>query len=189
MTNKRFKLVLKKIKEVISNSSVKEDLNHAKSVHKNVLILKPEANEALQIAALAHDIDRAVEPRTKREDYENYDEYKHNHALRSARIIAQILKKSGYDKDFIKRVGNLIEKHEIGVKGDVEILKDADSMAYFQYGLPFYIETHTIEQTEDKIKFMYNRLSSDAKERIRKIFLSEEVSEKVKKLFLKTIPK
>ncbi len=52
-----------KIHAIISKSRVPEDPVHAENVLEWVLKLKPDADEALQIAALAHDIDRAVEKR------------------------------------------------------------------------------------------------------------------------------
>ena len=48
-----------KIHTIISKSSVPEDPAHAENTLKWLLKLKPNANEALCIAALAHDIDRA----------------------------------------------------------------------------------------------------------------------------------
>ena len=49
----------KQICAIISKSSVPEDPRHADNVLKWLLKLKPDADEALQIEALAHDIDRA----------------------------------------------------------------------------------------------------------------------------------
>ncbi|SVD31636.1 uncharacterized protein METZ01_LOCUS384490, partial [marine metagenome] len=46
---------------VIARSKVPEDPVHAENVLEWVLKLKPDAGEALQLAALAHDIDRADE--------------------------------------------------------------------------------------------------------------------------------
>lgn len=179
-----FKQAVSAIKKIISGSIVKEDLVHSKLVHQNVLCLNPKASEALQIAALAHDIDRGIkEKRIKREDYKNYNKYKHDHALQSAKIISEILVKIGYNDNFIKKVKILVEQHEIGRKGNVKILKEADSISFFQYNFPYYLKTHTKEQTKDKIRFMYNRLSYKAKGEIKKIKLSD----KLNKLFLEAI--
>ena len=53
------------ILQIISKSSLPEDLPHAKNTVEWVLKLNPKASQAMQIAALAHDIDRADENRKR----------------------------------------------------------------------------------------------------------------------------
>jgi hypothetical protein len=67
----------RKIEEIIKKSPVSEDPIHSKNTLEWLLKLKPDADEALKIAALGHDIERAIEERkVRREDYKNYDEFK-----------------------------------------------------------------------------------------------------------------
>ncbi len=81
-----------KIRAIISKSNVTEDPVHAENVPEWALKLKPDANEAMQIAALAHDIDRAVEKRKiSRSDFNNYNTFKAAHAKNSAEILKEIL--------------------------------------------------------------------------------------------------
>ena len=63
-----------KIRGVISGSRVPEDPRHADNTLEWLLHLNPNADEALQLAALAHDIDRALEAtKVKRADFNDYD--------------------------------------------------------------------------------------------------------------------
>ena len=67
---KKNECVKKKIEKIIKNSLVPEDPMHSKNTLEWLLKLKPDADEALQIAALAHDIERAIGKRkVKRKDY------------------------------------------------------------------------------------------------------------------------
>jgi len=50
-----------KTRLVIASSQVPEDSHHADNTLEWLLRLQPDAGEALQLAALAHDIDRAIE--------------------------------------------------------------------------------------------------------------------------------
>ena len=50
-----------RIRSAISRSKVPEDPLHAENTLAWVLKLIPEADEALKLAALGHDIDRAIE--------------------------------------------------------------------------------------------------------------------------------
>jgi len=173
----------KEIEQIISKSPEESDPMHSKLVLKNVLALKPDADEALQIAALAHDIERAVPERTLLENFNNREGYKQAHSIRSAQITTELLKKYGYNKRTIKKVTDLIEQHEIGNSGDVKILKEADSLTYFQYNLDFYYKLYGPERTEKKIQYMYNRLSEAGKKEVNKIELPGEL----KKIIQKTL--
>jgi hypothetical protein len=165
----KFNLVFEEIKTITKNARDKTEYDHSQSVWQWVLKLKPDADTALQIAALGHDIDRSFEDyRKMKAKFATYDEYKKEHALLSAKIMCDLLKKHNFDKTIINKVKNLIENHEVGGKGDVEILKEADSIAFFN-NLPYYRQTHTQKETTDKIKFMYNRLNSKAKSMISEI--------------------
>jgi hypothetical protein len=165
----KFDFVLEEIKTLTQNATDKAEYDHSQSVWRWVLKLKPDAGIALQIAALGHDIDRSFEDyRKMKAKFATYDEYKKEHALLSAKITCEILEKHNFDKTVIDEVRHLVENHEVGGKGDVEILKEADSIAFFN-NLPHYRQAHTREETIGKIKFMYDRLSDKAKAMINQI--------------------
>ena len=77
-----------KIRVVIAGSKVPEDPRHAENTLDWLLRLKSGADEALQIAALGHDIQRALAARKlKRADFPDYDTFKAAHARNSAEIL------------------------------------------------------------------------------------------------------
>ena len=165
----KFDFVLEEIKTITKNATDKTEFDHSQSVWQWVLKLKPEADVALQIAALGHDIDRSLEDyRKMKARFATYDEYKKEHALQSAKITCDILKKHDFDETTINKVMNLIENHEVGGEGDVEILMEADSITFFN-NIQHYQQTHTQAETTDKIKFMYNRLNDKAKSMVNQI--------------------
>jgi hypothetical protein len=180
-----FELVKKEIESILPNSPIKEELNHSRLVLKWLLKLKPDADEALKIAAISHDIDRAITKITEKdlEDYSKIDEFKKQHALRSARFISEILKKHDYSNDFIEKVKHLVENHEIGGDMETNFLTDADSLAYFEYNIPFYLIRNGKERTKEKIKFMYKRLSFEkSKKFVNKMkFEKQEIKNFIKK--------
>ena len=84
--------VKKKIKGIIEKCLVTEDPIHSKNTLEWLLKLKPNADEALKIAALGHDIERAIEEqKVRRKDYVSYDEFKKAHALNSTKILEEIM--------------------------------------------------------------------------------------------------
>lgn len=57
----KFDLVREEINAITKNATDKTEYGHSQSVWQWVLKLKPDADIALQIAALGHDIDRSFE--------------------------------------------------------------------------------------------------------------------------------
>jgi len=183
----KFNELKKEIAEIISKSPLEFDPGHSKKTLEWVLKLKPGADEALQIAALAHDMERGVTGITETyglKDLSNIKEFKKEHAKRSAEIIADLMEKYNYYKEIIARIKFLVEKHDEG--GDDEelnILTDADSIAFFDFHITMYYEKNGREKTEDKIRFMLERVSEKAKEIIKNIkYYNPEVSKLVKEV-------
>ena len=173
--NERFHGIEKRIASILKESRVEEDAEHSKITRKWILKLKKNAGEELQIAALAHDIDRAVKPRTRMRNGESYEKYKIRHSKRSARITADLMKECGYDNISIGKTRKFIEKHESGGDPESDLLRDADSIAYFDYNIGFYLRREGAERTKKKINFMYLRASERARKRIRKIRFAASV--------------
>jgi hypothetical protein len=137
--------------------------------------LKPDSDEAMHIAAVAHDIERAFrgdnevdevfrERGFKDQDFLNY------HQSKGAEIIANFLESQGADTKLIERVKALVENHEIGGNEDQNVIKDADSISYFENNIDYFVETKAKEIGKDRVKekfdWMYERMSSDRAKRI-----------------------
>ena len=88
----KINLVKQKIEEAIKGSSVPEDPIHSINTLEWLLKLMPDASESLKIAALGHDIERAIEKRkVRRQDYKDYNAFKDAHAFNSANILTEII--------------------------------------------------------------------------------------------------
>jgi hypothetical protein len=152
--------VKKKIEEIIKESPVSEDLIHSKNTLEWLLKLNTDADEALQIAALGHDIERAIEGRkVKREDYKNYDEFKDAHASNSAKIMTEIMKECNISKRLADDIFSLVRYHETGNTKRSDILRDADSISFFHVNLPYYFIRNGAEETKKRCSWGYRRLS------------------------------
>lgn len=157
--------VKKRIRSTIARSSVPEDPKHAENTLMWLLKLKPDADEALQIAALGHDIERAIEERkVRREDFSDYDAFKAAHAENGAVILREIMKSCEVsDPDLIDEVCRLVLCHEVGGDPRADLLKDADSISFFDVNLLLYFERNGPEETKRRILWGFQRLSSRMK--------------------------
>lgn len=160
----KISLVKRKIEEVIKGSSVPEDPIHSKNTLEWLLKLMPGANESLKIAALGHDIERAIEKRkVRRQDYQDFDAFKDAHALNSANVLAEIMQTCEIDKKMIDEVFYLVRHHETGGTDRADLLKDADSISYFEVNLPLYFVRNTAKETKRRCLWGYKRLSDEGK--------------------------
>lgn len=159
-------------------------IKHLKRTVYWVKKLKPNADEALQIAAVAHDMGHARRHRTmhieiKEKGFVNKSLLK-RHQKESSEIIGDFLKEQGADPKLIKRVKNLVIKHEEGGTRDQNLLKDADSISFFENNIKHFfndVEKFGKPKVRQKIEWMYNRISSRKAKRIAKKWYEKAMRE------------
>jgi hypothetical protein len=139
------------------------------------MYLAPAADEALQLAALAHDIDRAIEgKKTQRADYDDYDVFKAAHAHNGAGILRAVLTACGVERGIVVEACRLVATHEIGGDQSSDLLKDADSISFFEVNLPFYFQREGWDKAKQRSSWGYQRLSARAKEIVKNIVYGED---------------
>ncbi|HEY9280503.1 MAG TPA: DUF4202 family protein [Eoetvoesiella sp.] len=153
-----------RIRDILATSPVPEDPGHAENTLQWLLRLAPNADDALRLAALAHDIERARPSRLRREQFDDYDAFKAQHAETGARIASEILTESGIEPALRIEVCRLISRHEIGGDPRSDLLKDADSLSYFDHNLPLYFAREGWEETLRRARWGYQRLSMRARD-------------------------
>ena len=159
-----------KIREVIAASKVPEDPGHADNTLAWLFKLDPKTDPAMQIAALAHDIDRAIEERkVHRSDFDDYDVFKAAHAQNGAKILREILDDCQVAKDITDEACRLVTLHEVGGDSRSDLLKDVDSISYFDVNMPLYFQREGWDETKRRCVWGYRRLSSQGKEIVKGI--------------------
>jgi len=165
----------RKIRAIIAGSEVPEDPRHAENTLEWLLRLSSNADQALQIAALAHDIDRAIEEgRVRRTDYNDYDVFKAAHARNGAKILRVILDKCDTARSIADEACRLVRLHEIGGDLRSDLLKYADSISYFEVNMPLYYQREGWEETKRRCIWGYRRLSSRMKKIVERITYEDE---------------
>ena len=141
-----------------------------------LLQLKPNANDALKIAAYSHDIERAFKRKTGdriRLIYEN-PEHLVEHQKKSGQIMHDFLMQKGVSEKLAREVKELISKHEVGGTEDQNLLKDADSLSYLEVNAPRHLKMiGEIPEAEirEKFNWMHERITfREAKELAKPFF-------------------
>lgn len=166
------------ILRIIAHAPVAEDYEHALNVLQWVKRFKPDVGVALEIAALSHDIERAWPNRkVVRSDYATYDAFKLAHAENSAGIVREILVKYPLEKRTVERICFLVRHHELGGNNDPElvVLKDADSLSFFQVNVPHYLKREGQTETYRRMQWGYRRLSEKAKPFLKSLRYNEAI--------------
>lgn len=151
-----------------------------------LLQLNPDASEEMQIAAYAHDVERAIFPY----DIGSFlldEKVLKKHQKNGAQEIYNFVLKEGADSNFALKVKTLIERHEIGGSYEQNLIKDADSISYFETNAlkhVDWIEKFSKEEVKAKFDWMYNRISLDKVKEIARPFY-EKANKKLEDKALK----
>ena len=165
----------RRVRATIAGSQVPEDPLHAENTLEWLLRLDPKAEQALQIAALAHDIDRAIEnQKVRRGDFDDYDVFKAAHARNGAKILRTVLDECGVAELTQDEACRLVAQHEVGGDPSSDLLKDADSISFFDINMPFYYQREGWEETKRRSIWGYRRLSPRMKELTNDLTFEDE---------------
>jgi len=77
-----------------------------------------------------------------------FDEFKAHHAHHSAEIIRGIMLEVQFEENVIDNVYHLICQHEIGGDPRSDLIKDADSISFFDVNLPLYFQRNSWEESK-----------------------------------------
>jgi hypothetical protein len=125
--------------------------------------IAPEASEAVRIATLTHDMERAFGGPDAIPIATNDRHYEKAHSDRSARIVSEWLRASGAGADLVKEVEDLIRVHEWGGWPDADLVQAADSLSFLETNIDLmigFIKNGKYSRTDvtAKIHQMYTRI-------------------------------
>ena len=109
-----------------------------------------------------------------RADFDDYDAFKAAHARNGAKILRPILSACGVPEDIVDEACRLVEVHEVGGDPSSDLLKDADSISYFDVNLPLYYQREGWTETKRRSLWGYRRLSARARKIVENINYEEE---------------
>lgn len=170
------------IRAQVARSQVPEDPGHAENTLEWLLRLEPEADQALCLAALAHDIERSRPNRLRRQDFEDYDRFKAMHAAIGARMAGRLFREAGVPRNIRWEACRLIRLHECGGDSRSDLLKDADSISFFDHNLPAYLEREGMEESLRRARWGYARLSERGRQHVAGISYRSTALQRIQKL-------
>ena len=151
-----------------------KELWHSIMATEWVRVLRPDASEALLLAARAHHLRRWTVPRSSypagRAGYLRWRRDLHE---QHARDVGEILAGLGYDAETIARVQDLVRKRGLGKDPEVQTLEDALCLVFLEtqfHDLAARMDPETLDGVVDKT---LKKMSPDAIARVADLDLSE----------------
>jgi hypothetical protein len=172
--------VEKFVKETYRRAGKEKTIPHFERTVHWVEQLSPDSDEALQIAAFSHDIERAIYGDWVQGSTETDVLQKHGEL--SAEIIGGFLRTIDAEDAFISKVKKLVTGHEFFGNDEQNVLNEADCISYFETRAPIHVTVWPDQgvpkaHIRKKFEFMYARLKT------------EKAIEIVKPLFKKAMDK
>jgi hypothetical protein len=134
--------------------------------------IAPDATEAMRLAALTHDMERAFpgpdQPvQEKIDGLGADDEYNKAHSARSARIVGAWLREQHADETLIQEVERLIVAHEIGGWPEANLVQAADSLSFLETNVDLFLDMarsgkRTLDEVMLKFSVTYERIQAPA---------------------------
>lgn len=102
--------------------------------------LAPGSHEAVRLATLTHDMERAFPgPDSPQMESLNDPDYNRLHSERSARIVGTWLRENGASDALVHGVEALILAHETGGWLEADLVQAADSLSFFDTNIDLFL--------------------------------------------------
>jgi hypothetical protein len=102
--------------------------------------IAPDADEAVRLAALTHDMERAFPGPDQPALTSLIDpEYEKAHSTRSARIVCAWLREQSADETLIAKVERLIVAHEFGGWPEADLVQAVDSLSFLETNIDLFL--------------------------------------------------
>jgi hypothetical protein len=146
--------------------------------------LRPDAGEALVLAALLHDADRELGGVPLDEQVAAWDDAEalRAHAERSAALAAEWLRTEGAHDRLVTEVRELVRLHEVGGSEGADLVQAADSLSFLEVNPAARWVSEgraSAEAAERKLGWMYDRIRVEEARRLAAPLLERAVGELV----------
>ncbi len=179
------KLTEQFVTESFLNAGRKHEIRHLERTLYWLRRIYPQADDAMLIAAISHDIERAFRTNTisakeKELGFINVHFYR-IHEEQGAEIMAAFLREHNQPGEFITKVYRLISRHEEGGDKEQNILKDADSLSFLENNINYFItnmiEVSGYDAVKEKICWMFDRITTPEARQLALPFYEDAVGE------------
>lgn len=156
----RFELAIRKIDDYNGRDPHGRELPYSKRLADWVLKLKPDASEALRLAARAQHIGRWTVPRGDYPmDRSGYLRWRETLKTFHAHTAGEILREAGYGADVIDRVRALIQKKNLKNDPETQALEDGLCLVFLETQFDDLKDKVSRDKMADVVKKTWKKMS------------------------------
>ncbi|MBC6990511.1 DUF4202 domain-containing protein [Hymenobacter sp. BT491] len=172
--NERFAAAIRKFDEANSADPHVEDaegrrypkeLLYAQRMSDCLDRVTPQASEALRLAVRCQHIRRWEIPRHDFPmDRPGYHQWRNRLKKFHAELAGRILQDVGYEEDIIGRVQALVQKQQLQLDPEVQLLEDVICLVFLEYYLPDFAAQHPEEKVIDIVQKTWRKMTPQGHE-------------------------
>ena len=150
--------------ERVDGGDVPAALVYGQRMSKRLEVLRPDASEALKIAARAQHIRRWVIPRSDfPEGVKGYNQWRVAMAQFHADTTGEILEGLGYDTELIERVKTIVRKLRRTADPEVQTLEDVAALVFLEYYFTPFVDKFQYDDAKlvDIVQKTWRKMSGE----------------------------
>jgi hypothetical protein len=162
MDGSRFERAIAAIDAANADDPHDKELRHAELATKWVTLLRPEAGEALLLAARGHHIRRWSIPRDSYpEGRSGYLRWRRDLQRQHAADLERILRAAGYEDATVSRVQDIVQKRRLTTDPEVQAFEDALCLVFAEDQLAEFATRVDQDKLDDIIEKTKEKMSPE----------------------------
>lgn len=162
----------------VASLSVPRALFHAQEISRWVSTLRPEASEALRLAARCQHLRRWEFPRsTYPLTREGYLQWRKDLSVFHAQGATEVLKSCGYAEAFVADVTRIVMKRGIKTDPEVQTMEDALSLYFLEHQYAQLAKKTAAEKMPRIIRRTWQKMSSQGQQAALGLNLPSEITD------------
>jgi len=146
--------------EIINGEAHPKELVYAQRMTACLEKVAPEASEALQLAVRCQHIRRWE---ISRQDFpvglQGYNKWRNTLKKFHAEFAGDILKEVSYDAETIARVQFLVQKRQLKIDAEVQLLEDIICLVFLEYYFLDFARQHPVEKVVDILQKTWPKMT------------------------------
>ena len=160
-------------REVWEGQEHPKELLYAQRMSESLEQLAPDAPEVVRLAVRSQHIERWRIPRSEYpKDRQGYRRWRTDLGRFHADRTAVILREVGYDPETIGRVESLLQKKQLKVDPDCQLLEDVICLVFLQYYFADFAKEHDEAKLINILRRTWKKMSSRGQQAALEIKLS-----------------
>jgi hypothetical protein len=161
--------------ELENGVSVPKEVLYARRMTECLNRVAPEASEALQLAARCQHIRRwTIAHQDFPMDTQGYNKWRNTLKKLHGTIAGQVLTECGYEPDLIERVRFLVEKRQLKIDPEVQLLEDVVCLVFLQYYFLDFAAQHPEEKVIDIVRKTWRKMTPQGQQLALQLELPEQ---------------